>query len=148
MQKNFGKSIAAGISGTIAMTLLMIMAPLMGLPEMNIGKMLSSFMGIPEALGWAAHFMIGSTLALIYVYGFAQRLPGSSWLQGALYGLIPWLASQIMVNPMMGAGIFASNTPAPVATVMGSLMGHLVYGAVVGGVYGLRQPAQAPVTAS
>ena len=40
-----------------------------------------------------------------------------------------------MVNPMMGAGVFASNTPAPMLTVIGSLMGHLVYGAAVGAVY-------------
>ena len=143
MQKNFGKAITAGIVGTLAMTMLMIMAPFMGMPEMNIGKMLSSFMGIPVALGWLAHFMIGSVLAIIYAYGFAEKIPGKGWLRGVIYSLIPWLAAQIMVNPMMGAGVFASATPAPLMIVMGSLMGHLVYGAVVGVVYGVRQSPQA-----
>lgn len=136
MQKNFGKAVAAGLAGTLAMTMLMLMAPMMGMPEMNIGKMLSGFMGIPEALGWAAHIMIGTVLALIYVYVFSSKLPGNGLVRGALYGLVPWFVSQIMINPMMGAGIFASNTLAPIAMVMGSLMGHLVYGAVVGVVYG------------
>ena len=44
--------------------------------------------------------------------------------------------AQILVSPMMGAGVFAVNTPAPILMVMGSLMGHVVYGAVVGFVYG------------
>ncbi len=142
MQKNLGKAIAAGILGTLAMTMLMIMAPFMGMPEMNIGKMLSSFMGIPVALGWLAHFMIGSVLAMIYVYGFAERIPGKGWLRGVIYSLIPWLAAQMMVNPMMGAGVFASATPAPLMMVMGSLMGHLVYGAIVGTVYGVGTSPQ------
>ena len=138
MQKNFGKAIVAGLAGTLAMTMVMLMAPLMGMPPMPVGKMLADFMGMPEALGWIAHFMIGTVLALIYVSVFASRLPGSGVVRGALYGLLPWLLSQVMVNPMMGAGIFASNTPAPVMMVIGSLMGHMIYGAVVGGVYGTK----------
>lgn len=134
--KSLGRAVVAGLAGTAAMTIVMLMGPLMGMPEMNIGKMLGGFMGIPVALGWAAHFMIGTILALVYVYLFSSKLRGSSLLRGALYGLIPWFVSQIMVNPMMGAGIFASNTPAPVIMAMGSLMGHIIYGAVVGGIYG------------
>jgi uncharacterized membrane protein YagU involved in acid resistance len=126
------------------MTIFMLMGPLMGMPEMSIGKMLSGFMGVPEALGWVAHFMVGTILALIYVYVFASRLPGSGLVRGAIYGLIPWFVDQIMVNPMMGAGVFASNTPAPMLMVVGSLMGHLVYGAVVGAVYGIKHTAYKP----
>ncbi|MBI1807950.1 MAG: DUF2938 family protein [Ignavibacteria bacterium] len=138
MQKNFGKAIVAGFAGTLAMTMVMLMAPLMGMPPMPIGKMLADFMGMPEALGWIAHFMIGTALALIYASVFASKLPGSGVVRGTLFGLLPWLMSQVMVNPMMGAGIFASNTPAPVMMVIGSLMGHMIYGAVVGGVYGTK----------
>lgn len=138
MQKGFGKAIVAGLAGTLAMTMVMLMAPLMGMPPMPIGKMLADFMGMPEALGWVAHFMIGTVLAIAYAFIFASKLPGSGVVRGALYGLLPWFLSQIMVNPMMGAGIFASNTPAPTMMVVGSLMGHMIYGAVVGGVYGTK----------
>lgn len=82
--------------------------------------------------------MIGAVLALIYAAVFAARLPGSGLMKGLLFGLMPWFMAQIVVNPMMGAGMFALNTPAPAAMVMGSLIGHLVYGAVLGGVYGRR----------
>lgn len=137
MSKNVGRAILAGLAATAAMTFLLIIGPSMGMPKMLIGNMLANFMGISVALGWTAHFMIGTVLGLIYVYAFADRLPGASALRGAIYGLFPWLLAQIMVNPVMGAGFFASNTPAPVMVVMGSLLGHLVYGAVLGAVYGL-----------
>ena len=42
--------------------------------------------------------------------------------------------AQIMVMPMMGAGFFSMNAGAPMMMVMGSLIGHVVYGAVLGTV--------------
>lgn len=135
MEQHLGKAVLAGLAGTLVMTMVMLMAPLMGMPPMPIGNMLADFMGIPVALGWVAHFMIGTVLAIIYATVFAPRLPGNAAVRGALYGLIPWFLAQVMVNPMMGAGFFASNTPAPLMMVLGSMMGHLIYGAVVGGVY-------------
>ncbi len=39
---------------------------------------------------------------------------------------------QVMPLPMMGKGFFASKTPQPLLFVMGTLMGHVVYGAVFG----------------
>jgi hypothetical protein len=59
-----GRAILAGLAATAVMTLIMLMAPLMGMPEMNIGKMLSGFMGVPTFIGWASHFMIGVVLAI------------------------------------------------------------------------------------
>ena len=135
---NLGKAILAGIVGTIAMTLLTMMAGAMGL-EMNIPAMLSGFMQVPIIVGWLAHFMIGIVFALVYAYGFAKRLPGSPAARGALYGLFPFLMAQIAVMPMMSMGLFTSNAPNALMLVLGSLMGHLVYGAVVGAIYGTSQ---------
>ncbi len=133
---NLPKAASAGVAGTIVMTIMTMVAPMMGMPEMNIPRMLSDFMGMPVIVGWLVHFMVGTVLSFIYAYFFVGKLPGAAWLKGAQYGLFPWLLSQIMVNPMMGSGVFAMNTPAPMMMVMGSLIGHLVYGASVGLVYG------------
>ncbi len=133
---NIIKAFGAGVAGTIAMTLMAMAAPMMKMPEMNIPGMLANFMGVPVAAGWIAHFMIGTVLAVSYATIFVSKLPGSSLLKGILFSLIPWLMAQILVNPMMGAGIFALNTDAPLMMVMGSLVGHVVYGAVLGMVYG------------
>lgn len=121
-----------GIIATAVMTLVMLMAPLMGMPKMPIGNMLADFMHIPVALGWIAHFMIGTILAGIYVLVFQERLPGNDIVKGAVYSLLPFLMAQVAVMPMMGAGFFSSATPAPLLMVMGSLVGHLVYGGVLG----------------
>jgi len=137
MQKpNVSKTLLAGVAGTVAMTMLTYIGPMMGMPEMDIPQMLSGFMGVPVIAGWLAHFMIGTMLAFVYVYIFVQRLPGAPWLKGALYGLLPWFLAQVMVNSIMGAGVFALNTPAPMLAVVSSLMGHLLYGGVLGAVYG------------
>ena len=129
---NLGKAALAGLVGTVVMTGLMLMAPKMGMPPMNIGAMLGSVMGGNVALGWAAHFMIGVVLALGYAAFFASRLPGPSAVRGALYSLLPWLMAQVVVMPMMGMGFFSGSMIA----AGGSLMGHLVYGLVLGLVYG------------
>lgn len=136
---NVGRAILAGLAGTAAMTMLMLAAPMMGMPPMNIGEMLGSMMGGVVALGWAAHLMIGVVLAVVYAAVFARRLPGPGPVRGALYGVAPWLMAQLVVMPMMGAGLFSGSA----MVAAGSLMGHLVYGAVLGAVYG--HAAAAPV---
>ena len=137
MQKpKFTKALLAGIAGTIAITMLTYIAPMMGMPEMDIPQMLSGFMVVPIVAGWLAHFMIGTGFAVVYAYIFVSRIPGSPLVKGAIYGLIPWFLAQVMVNPIMGAGIFALNAPAPMLMVGGSLMGHVMYGGVLGAVYG------------
>lgn len=129
----------AGIIATAAMTLFTYMAPLMGF-EMNIPKMLAGAMGAPIIVGWFAHFMIGVILAFNYAtvfLSFTNREPGIK--TGALFGILPWLLAQIMVMPMMSvmsggsysAGLFSGSF----VMAMASLVGHLIYGAVLGWIY-------------
>ena len=57
--------------------------------------------------------------------------------------LFPWLAAQIVVMPVMGMPLFSGS----VSMATGSLVGHLVYGAVLGVVYGYGwqdEPMAAP----
>lgn len=130
---NVGRGVAAGAVGTAAITMLMLGAPLMGMPKMPIGEMLGSFLHVGSPAGWAMHVVIGLVLALIYAGLFATRLPGGPARRGAIYGLGVFLVAQIVVTPMMGGGVFSGgNMP----MIVGSLMGHVVYGALVGLIYG------------
>ncbi|MGQ0767084.1 MAG: DUF6789 family protein [Gemmatimonadota bacterium] len=132
MQINVGRAVAGGLAGTAAMTAVGLwIAPMMGMPRMNPAEMLAGQMGGNMAVGWIAHFMIGTILALIYA-AVAKSLPGAPWLRGALYGFAPWLLAQIVVMPMMGMPVFSGS----MVIAIGSLIGHLVYGAVLGAVYG------------
>lgn len=132
MKQKLFPILKGGILSTAAMTMLMLIAPMMGMPKMAIGNMLAGFMGIPIWMGWIMHFVIGTVLAAAYVLTWKSRLPGSALGKGLLFSLIPFFMAQLIVMPMMGAGLFSANTPAPMMMVMGSLIGHLVYGAVLG----------------
>lgn len=132
MRINWSRAGVAGLLATGVMTAVGLwIAPLMGIPAMNPAAMLAGAMGGSVALGWVGHLMIGAILALIYAV-ISPRLPGSPIVRGALYGAAPWLLAQLVVIPMMGMPLFSGS--AVLAT--GSLLGHLVYGAVVGAVYG------------
>lgn len=126
------RAIAGGLLGTAVMTVLMLAAPMMGLPRMPVGEMLGSFLQIGATAGWAMHFLIGTMLAVIYALAAAERLPGPPAARGAAYGFVVFLAAQIVVGPMMGGAVFSGGN---VPMIMGSLLGHLVYGALVGVVY-------------
>ncbi len=132
MRINWSRAALAGLLGTAVMTAVGVwVAPMMGMPPMKPATMLAGAMGGSTVLGWAGHLMIGTVLALIYAT-VAQWLPGAPWLRGALYGLAPWLMAQLVVIPMMGMPVFSGSA----VTAVGSLIGHLVYGAVVGATYG------------
>jgi uncharacterized membrane protein YagU involved in acid resistance len=132
MRINWSRAALAGLVATGVMTAVGLwMAPLMGIPAMNPAAMLAGAMGGSVTLGWIGHLMIGTILALIYAV-LAPRLPGAPAARGAVYGLAPWLMAQLVVMPMMGMPLFSGSA----ALAIGSLIGHLVYGAVVGAIYG------------
>ena len=133
MKPNISRAIAGGVLGTLVMTVVGVyVAPMMGIPAMNPANMLAGPMGGSVVLGWMGHLMIGIVLAIIYVTVALTRLPGPAAVRGALFSLAPWLMAQIVVMPMMGMGLFSGS----MVLAGGSLIGHLVYGVVLGGVTG------------
>ena len=75
---------------------------------MNPAEMLAGQMGGALLLGWVAHFMIGTILAVTYAV-VTPWLPGPPAVRGALYGIAPLLLAQIAVMPMMGMTLFAGS---------------------------------------
>lgn len=133
---NYQKVVTAGVAGTVVMTLLMLMGPVMGMPKMDMGQMLgpmNPMVKMPYAVGWVMHFIIGVILTGIYAALFLNTLPSTGWKRGAIWGLIPFVMAQLVVMPMMGMGVFSGGQ---IMMIMGSLIGHLVYGGVAGLVYG------------
>jgi hypothetical protein len=51
--------------------------------------------------------------------------------------------AQLVVMPMMGMPVFSGSMP----MAIGSLIGHLVYGAVLGGIYGAEAEVRVARTA-
>ncbi len=81
------------------------------------------------ALGWVAHYLIGTTLALVFVL-----LASVSWLErptllpALAFGLVTTLAPFLVMQPAFGFGIAASKTPKPSQARLKSLMTHTVFG--------------------
>lgn len=142
------RAAAAGLIATGVMTALLLVEPSIGLPKIAIGQILSSSLGLASAhlaigpaLGWLIHFAVGIVLALIYAGAVRQRLPGAPLGRGVLYGLLVFLVAQLVFMPLVGAGVFSNGD---LQLIGGSLLGHVVYGGLVGWIYGeAHQPEPA-----
>ncbi|MEO8681624.1 MAG: DUF6789 family protein [Vicinamibacterales bacterium] len=132
-----------GLAGTMVMTAMMYMvAPMMGL-NMDIAQMLGSMLGGSWAAGMAMHFVNGTVVfPLLYAFVLYGVLPGGPGVKGAAWGVALWLVSQAVVMPMMGGGFFSMAMGGMMA-VIGSLMGHLLYGVVLGAIAGGPEKAAA-----
>lgn len=128
----FGRAMLGGAAGTLMMTAMMyLVAPMMGL-HMDIAAMLGSMLRGSWAAGMMMHIINGAVLfPALYMFLIEPRLPGTSMVRGALWGAALWLMAQTMVMPMMGGGMFSSLMGGPMAATA-SLVGHLLYGAVLG----------------
>jgi uncharacterized membrane protein YagU involved in acid resistance len=138
---NVTRAAVAGLLGTAAMTALLLVEPSIGLPKIAMGQVLSTSLGlttahlsIGPALGWVLHFCIGMALAVIYAAAFDRRLPGSAVVRGMLYGALVFVVAQVVFMPLVGGGVFSRGDSELLA---GSLLGHLLYGGIVGWTYGL-----------
>ena len=132
MNTKIQKSILAGIIGTAIMTVIMIVAQMMGMPKMSPPEMLSGMLGMPVFVGWIMHFMIGIMFAFVYTFLCIFKWKISNvYLKGAVFGIIAFVVAQIMM------GIMGAMMPMPkmegsmMLTMIGSLMGHIIFGMVV-----------------
>lgn len=143
MRPNLGKAVLGGFAGTVVMTMMMyFVAPMIGV-KMDIAASLGSMMGGSWTLGMMMHFINGTVIfPLIYAFLLFRFLPGSPVAKGITVGVILWILAQSMVMPTMGAGFFSSKMGGMMA-VMSSLLGHLVYGALLGWIAG---PAERKAT--
>lgn len=89
--------------------------------------------GVILAIG--ANLAVGLVLSLVYARFVEPRLSGPSWWKGVRFALIPWLLSLVVFLPLMGGGLFGIDVGAGVLPILGNLVLHLVYGAVLGLTY-------------
>ncbi|MBI1914093.1 MAG: hypothetical protein HYS12_05060 [Planctomycetes bacterium] len=131
------RTILGGFIGTIAITLMMyFVAPVMTGAKMDIAAMLGSVLGGSWSAGLVMHLANGTLIfPLIYAFLLYAILPGGPAVKGTTWGAILWLLAQVVVMPLMGAGFFSANTGGILAAA-GSLMGHLVYGTLLGVIAG------------
>ena len=132
MQSKIAQTLIAGLVATAIMTGFIFMAPMMGLPKMNPAEMLSGMMGMPIMVGYLMHFMIGIIFAALYVYLFNPKVHIHSKLaKGVLYGFAVFVFAQVMLFIIGKIMPMPMNNDNTLLIMIGSLMGHLVFGIVV-----------------
>lgn len=145
---NLFAAVIAGMVATIVMSIVIRLAPMMGMPKMAIVPMLATMFGkANQTLGWILHLMMGSIFALIYAYllGIGVGNPGVQ--TALLFGLVHWLLVGLIMGfiPIMHAGIKNGEITAPGFWMMaqggamafvGGLIGHLFFALTVFLIYG------------
>ena len=143
-------AIVWGVVATLAFTLFSIMGEAMGMTRMDILDLLGSMMAQPgstaaRAIGAMIHHANGALLAIAWAYEVALIGLPANWLTGLAWGAILTALALLMMSTMGAVhpairkgeqedpGLMATNFGA--MTPLGSLMGHLVYGLVLGLTY-------------
>jgi uncharacterized membrane protein YagU involved in acid resistance len=131
---NFRQILNGIIGGLAGGAVFGMMMGMMGMLPM-IGKMV----GQPSAIaGFIVHMInsgiIGAAFAIIFGRSAASIKGGLGF--GSLYGVIWWLLGPLTLMPLfMGMGFGVNWNMAAAINMMPSLMGHLIYGIILGIVY-------------
>lgn len=146
----WGGAVLWGIVATAAFTGFMMMGKAMGMTRMDLLDLLGSMFQRPHtpasrATGAAIHHINGALLAVAWVYGVQLINWPANWLTAMIWGAALWALALLIltsiggVHPAVRRG--EEEDPGTAATNLGrmtpagSLMGHLVYGAVLGLLY-------------
>src|SRR3981081_3896048 len=86
----------------------------------------------PNLYAATAIFFFGGLLwSMLYGLVFEPRLSGAYWERGVKYALIPWLFSLVIFMPLVGGGLLGMGLGAGPLPVLGNLILHAVWGAIL-----------------
>ncbi|PKL78494.1 MAG: hypothetical protein CVV25_11435 [Ignavibacteriae bacterium HGW-Ignavibacteriae-4] len=133
MNTKIKQAIIGGLVGTAVMTIVMMVAPMMGMPKMSPPHMLSMMLGVPAIVGWMMHFMTGVMFAMGYAFIFIDivKKVNNNILKGVLFGLAAFIFAQIMMAVM---GMMMPMPPmegSKMLLMIASIMGHVIFGVTV-----------------
>lgn len=105
------------------------------------------------AVGWLYHLFNSAVIGGLFGWLLGARAQGygAGLAWGALYGFAWWILGGLILMPLMlGMPAFAPLQMPPMRPVaMGSLVGHLLFGLILGAAYvALVQRGRAPATAT
>ncbi len=128
------RSLIGGFVGTIVFTLMgLFVAPnVIGQP-MDVAALLAPMLGGSHTAGTIAHFVTGTVVfPIAYLVLGTRYLPGPAWLRGAIIMIPLYLVAMAVVMPILEQGLFFGSPP----KAMVALMGHVVFGLVMGAIIG------------
>jgi len=126
------------IAGIIAGMVFGMMMQMMSAPDGKPMMAMVAQVVRSESLivGWLYHLFNSSVIGAIFGWLLGSRVSsyGTGLLWGALYGIVWWILGALVLMPLFfGMPPFASLMMAPMRPVaMGSLVGHVLYGVILG----------------
>ena len=123
------KALIAGIMGSVVMTAFNYVARMIRIPQTDYQALFTSRFGAD--LGWFAFLVAAVLVAHFYGSIFKKKLPSHSWKKGALFAVGIWGVVQVILMPILGAGLF----PGTALSAFGALLTMMAYGATVGYLY-------------
>lgn len=122
--------VVGGLTGGVAFGVLMQTMGMLAMVAMLVG-------GESVGVGWLVHLAISALLGAGFAAvagAWASGLAAAVGL-GAVYGLVWWVLGALTLMPArLGMQLFTVNTAA-----WQSLMGHLLYGLILGAVFAVTQ---------
>ncbi len=131
--RTLGRGVYGGLAGGV------VFGAMMGM--MGMLPMIGQMVGYPNAaVGFAVHMVnsaiIGAGFAV--VFSQAAKSLGTGISSGLLYGGIWWLLGPLTLMPLfMGMGFGVNWNASAAVAMLPSLVGHLMYGTILGAVFAL-----------
>jgi hypothetical protein len=144
MRSDINNGIVAGLVGGVVFGIMMQMmnAPTPEDGQMPMMAMVAKVVRSDSmAVGWLYHLFNSAVIGAIFGWLLGSRSQrigeGIGW--GAAYGFVWWILGGLILMPIfLGMSAFAPLMMAPMRPVaMGSLMGHLIYGLILGGGFAM-----------
>jgi uncharacterized membrane protein YagU involved in acid resistance len=120
--------IVGGLAGGVGFGILMQLMDIIPMVAMLVGSE-------SPVVGWLVHLAISAFIGASYavLFGRWATSVGPAVLIGLAYGVFWWVLGALTLMPArLGMDLFAFNTMA-----WQSLIGHLIYGAILGAVFAL-----------
>lgn len=140
-------AIVWGVVATVAFTVFSMMGKRMGMTRMDLLDLLGSMFAPPgstvsRALGAGMHHMNGALLAIAWAYGAVLVGVSANVGSAVAWSVVLWVLALVLmssiggVHPAIRRGDQVDPGPAAThlgaMTPVGSLVGHIVYGVVLG----------------
>jgi hypothetical protein len=126
-----GAGIIGGLVGGAMFGILMQMMDMIPMVAMLVGSE-------AVAVGWLVHLAISAFIGATFpvLFGRYATSVGASTAIGIGYGIVWWVLGGLILMPArLGMDLFMFNTMA-----WQSLMGHVIYGLLLGATYALLAP--------
>ena len=139
--QNIKHGIAGGLIGGV----------LFGFMLLDMLPMIGQMVGLPHALsGYFVHLGISASIGASFAVLFGSRIRGigTGVRDGLIYGAVWWFLGPLTLMPLFsGMGLGVNWNVGAAVAMIGGLVGHLLFGAILGAVYAWLRGRTASVPA-